>query len=56
VRKVQALIKALNYDGYYHATAKKDEKLRAFMTRQKKVIVATSALRIKIDIPNIRII
>jgi superfamily II DNA helicase RecQ len=53
VGKVQTLIETLNYNEYYHAAAKKDEKLRAFVTGQKKVIVATSALKIKIDIPDI---
>ena len=56
MRKVQALIEALDYDGYYHAAAKKDKKLRVFVTGQKKVIVATSVLRIGIDIPDIRVI
>jgi RecQ family ATP-dependent DNA helicase len=56
VGKVQALAEALDCDGYYHAAAKKDEKLRAFVTGQKKVIVATSALGMGIDIPDIRVI
>jgi hypothetical protein len=56
VKKVQALIETLNYDGYYHAAAKKDKKLRVFVIRQKKVIVTMSALKIRIDIPNIRVI
>jgi superfamily II DNA helicase RecQ len=56
VRKVQVLAKALNYNEYYHAAAKKEVILRAFMTGQKKVIIATSALRIKINISDIRMI
>jgi superfamily II DNA helicase RecQ len=56
VRKVQALIEALNYNEYYHAATKKNKKLRAFVTGQKKIIVATSALKIRIDIPDIRVI
>jgi superfamily II DNA helicase RecQ len=53
VRKVQVLIKALNYNKYYHAAAKKEVILRIFMTGQKKIIIATSALKIEIDISDI---
>jgi superfamily II DNA helicase RecQ len=56
VRKVQVLAEALNYDKYYHAAAKKEVTLRAFMTGQKKIIMATSALRMGIDISDIRVI
>jgi superfamily II DNA helicase RecQ len=50
------LAEALNCDGYYHNAAKKNEKLRAFMMGQKKVIVAMNALGMGIDISNIRAI
>jgi superfamily II DNA helicase RecQ len=56
VRKVQVLTKALNYDEYYHAATKKKIILRAFVTEQKKVIIATSALKIRINISDIRVI
>jgi superfamily II DNA helicase RecQ len=56
VRKVQVLAEALDCDGYYHAAAKKEVTLRAFVTGQKKVIVATSALGMGIDISDIRVI
>ena len=56
VRKVQALTETLDCDGYYHDAAEKDEKLRAFMTGQKEMIVATNALGMGIDIPDIRMI
>jgi superfamily II DNA helicase RecQ len=56
VEKVKALAEVLDCDGYYHAAAEKDGKLRAFMTGRKKVIVATSALGMGVDIPDIRVI
>jgi superfamily II DNA helicase RecQ len=56
VRKVQVLTEALNYDEYYHAATKKKMILRAFVTEQKKIIIATSALKIRINISDIRVI
>jgi superfamily II DNA helicase RecQ len=56
VRKVQVLTEALNYNEYYHAAAKKEMILRVFVTGQKKVIMATSALKIRINISDIRMI
>jgi superfamily II DNA helicase RecQ len=41
---VGKLAEALDCDGYYHDAAEKDEKFRAFVTGQKKVIVAMSVL------------
>jgi superfamily II DNA helicase RecQ len=56
VRKVQVLAEALNYDKYYHAAAKKEVILQVFMTKQKKVIMTTSALKMRINISDIRVI
>jgi RecG-like helicase len=56
IKKIKALAKILNYNGYYYAAAKKKEKLRAFITERKKIIIATNILEIKVDIPNIRVI
>jgi superfamily II DNA helicase RecQ len=56
VNKVKALAEALGCDGYYHDAEDKEEKLQSFMQGKKKIIVATSALGLGIDIPDIRVI
>jgi len=56
VRKVKELTEALNCEGYYHHAKQKDEKLKRFQDGEKRVIVTTSALRLRIDIPDIRAI
>jgi RecQ family ATP-dependent DNA helicase len=56
VRKVKGLAEALNCDGYHHHAEQKDEKLRRSMDGEERVIIATSALGLGIDIPDIRVI
>jgi len=56
VRKVKKLAEALNCEGYYHHAEQKDEKLKRFRDGEKRMIVATSALGLGIDIPDIRAI
>ncbi len=56
VRKVKELAEALNCEGYYHHAKQKDEKLKRFQDDDERVIVATSALGLGIDIPDIRAI
>ncbi len=56
VRKMKKLAKALNCEGYYHHAKQKDEKLKRFQDDEKRAIVATSALRLRIDILDIRAI
>jgi len=56
VRKMKELTKALNCESYYHHAKQKDEKLKRFQDDEKRVIVTTSALRLRIDILDIRAI
>ncbi len=56
VRKVKELAEALNCEVYYHDAEQKDEKLKEFRDDGERVIVATSALGLGIDIPDIRAI
>ncbi len=56
VRKMKKLAKALNCKSYYHHAKQKDEKLKRFQDGEKRVIVATSALGLRIDILDIRAI
>ena len=56
VRKMKKLTKTLNCESYYHHVKQKDEKLKRFQDDEKKVIVTTSALRLRIDILDIRVI
>jgi len=56
VRKVKELAEALNCEGYYHHAEQKDEKLKRFQDGEERVIVATSALGLGIDIADIRAI
>jgi RecG-like helicase len=54
--KVQILMEALYYNGYYHDAENKDKKLQSFIQKKKKIIIATSVLRLGIDIPDIWVI
>ncbi len=56
VRKMKKLTKALNCESYYHHAKQKDEKLKRFQDDEKRVIVTTSALRLRIDILDIQVI
>jgi len=53
MRKMKKLMKALDCESYYHHAKQKDEKLKRFQDDEKRVIVTTSALRLKIDILDI---
>ncbi len=53
---MKKLMKALNCESYYHHMKQKDEKLKRFQDDEKRVIVTTSALRLKIDILDIQVI
>ncbi len=56
IRKMKKLMKALNCKNYYHDMKQKDEKLKRFWNDEKRMIVTTSALRLKINIVNIWVI
>ncbi len=56
MRKMKKLMKALDCESYYHHAKQKDEKLKRFQDDEKRVIVTTSALRLKIDILDIWVI
>ncbi len=56
VRKMKKLTKALDCESYYHHVKQKDEKLKRFQDDEKRVIVTTSALRLRIDIFDIQVI
>ena len=56
MRKMKKLTKALNCENYYHHAKQKDEKLKRFQDDERRVIVTTSALRLRIDILDIQVI
>jgi superfamily II DNA helicase RecQ len=56
VRKVQGLAQQLGCDAYYHDAVGKASMLEAFMSGSRRVMVATSALGMGVDIPDIRCI
>ncbi len=56
VRKMTKLTKALDCENYYHHAKQKNEKLKRFQDDDERVIVTTSALRLRIDILDIRVI
>ena len=56
VRKMTKLTKALDCESYYHHAKQKNEKLKRFQDDDERVIVTTSALRLRIDIFDIRVI
>jgi superfamily II DNA helicase RecQ len=53
VAKVKALVKKLSCQAYHHNAVGKASMLEAFMAGQQRIIVATSALGIGVDVPNI---
>jgi superfamily II DNA/RNA helicase len=56
VPKVKALAKQLGCDAYHHKAVGKASMLQAFTAGNQQVIVATSALGMGVDIPDIRCI
>jgi RecQ family ATP-dependent DNA helicase len=56
VPKVKELAKQLGCDAYHHKAVGKASMLQAFAAGNKRVIVATSALGMGVDIPDIRCI
>ena len=56
VNKVKALAEALGCDAYYHEVEDREGRLERFMRGEKRLMVATSALGMGIDIPDIRVI
>jgi superfamily II DNA helicase RecQ len=54
MNKVQRLTAELKYKAYYYHAAEKAEIMGRFRSGESRVIVATSALGISIDIANIR--
>jgi superfamily II DNA helicase RecQ len=56
VVKVKTLAEKFSCDAYYHDTVGKASILADFIAGKQRVIVATSALDIEVDIPDIRCI
>jgi superfamily II DNA helicase RecQ len=56
VAKVKELAQQLGCHAYHHKAVGKASMLEEFAKGKKRVIVATSALEIGVDIPNIRCI
>jgi superfamily II DNA helicase RecQ len=56
VAKVKALAEKLNCQAYHHDAVSKASMLEAFMAGRQRIIVATSALGIGVDVPDIRCI
>jgi superfamily II DNA helicase RecQ len=56
VRKVKKIAQALGCNAYYHDAVGKASMLADFMEGKQRVIVATSALGMGVDIPDIRCI
>jgi superfamily II DNA helicase RecQ len=56
VAKVKALAEKLGYQAYHHAAVGKASILEAFIAGQQRIIVATSALGMGVDVPDIRCI
>ena len=54
VKKVKDLADGLGVDAYYSAADMKAEKFEDFRSSREQVIVATSALGLGVDIPDIR--
>jgi superfamily II DNA helicase RecQ len=53
VAKIKTLAEKFSCDAYYHDTVGKASMLANFIAGKQRVIVATSALGIRVDIPNI---
>jgi superfamily II DNA helicase RecQ len=53
---VKALAAALGCEGYYHDVEDREGRLERFMTGKSRVMVATNALGMGINIPDIRVI
>jgi superfamily II DNA helicase RecQ len=56
VSKVKALAEKLGCQAYHHAAVGKASMLEAFMAGRQRIIVATSALGMGVDMPDIRCI
>jgi superfamily II DNA helicase RecQ len=56
VAKVKALAEKLECQAYHHAAVGKASMLEAFMAGRQRIIVATSALGMGVDVPDIRCI
>jgi superfamily II DNA/RNA helicase len=56
VPKVKALAEKLGCQAYHHAAIGKESMLEAFMAGRQRIIVATSALGMGVDMPDIRCI
>ena len=56
VRKVKRIAEALGCDAYHHDAEGKDRMLEDFRAGRRRMIVATSALGMGVDIPDIRCI
>src|SRR6186713_1535079 len=56
VKEVEELAEELECEGYYHHAENKGEKLKGFMEGKKRMIIATSALGMGVDIADIRVI
>jgi superfamily II DNA helicase RecQ len=56
VSKVKALAEKLGCQAYYHDAVGKASMLEAFMAGRQRIIVATSALGMGVDVPDIRCI
>jgi hypothetical protein len=53
VAKIKTLAEQLGCDAYFHNAIGKASMLANFIASKQQVIVATSALEISVDIPNI---
>jgi superfamily II DNA helicase RecQ len=56
VPKVKALAEKLGCQAYHHAAVGKASMLEAFMAGRQRIIVATSALGMGVDVPDVRCI
>jgi superfamily II DNA helicase RecQ len=53
VAKIKTLVEKFSCDAYYYNTVGKTSILANFIASKQQIIVATSALGIEVDIPNI---
>lgn len=54
--KVKTLAEVLGCDAYYHGIEDRERRLEGFIRGEKRIMVATSALGMGIDIPDIRVV